>query len=409
MTAIVDGLIATGATFEAVADEARSLGYRLRERRLKPPLAGSVFVDSAGRLHRIRYALLGWVASIDGDSKLHLTRWRKAFAVGGYVLEPERADYNLAVQWFALTLVVVARLLLVMLVSILGQLSDLTLAPLWILTALILASTTYTSITLIHRSQWHDLEAALDAMAPDWIPRLSRDVGGRILAVTTLLGMLILDRLLELSPAIWVVGIGFLFLDLMPTRHFQQAKALTLAPEVRTARAPRQLMAQLTMLLQVVGPGVYVLKTQFPERLLAASENLVRAGEPLTVLGPEAEFLPGTLRSNFAWDASDIGEYHFSNLMDLVGFPHWKARFGGSLNYQIGPNNQGLSSSEASALQVARALAQGADTLILVDALAPMSADRQMQLLNRLAAANCRVLVFSSVSDLWDSDVIDLD
>jgi hypothetical protein len=98
MTAIVDGLIATGATFEAVADEARSLGYRLKERRLKPPFAGSVFVDSTGRLHRIRYAVLGWVASIDGDSKLHLTRWRKAFAVGGYVLEPERADYNLTVH-----------------------------------------------------------------------------------------------------------------------------------------------------------------------------------------------------------------------------------------------------------------------------------------------------------------------
>jgi len=44
-----------------------------------------------------------------------------------------------------------------------------------------------------------------------------------------------------------------------------------------------------------------------------------------------------------------------------------------------------------------------------VDALAPMSADRQMELLNRLAAASCRVFVFSSVSDLWDSDVIDLD
>ena len=66
MTAIVDGLIATGATFEAVADEARSLGYRLKERRLRPPLAGSVFVDSAGRLHRIRYALLGEIpAPID--------------------------------------------------------------------------------------------------------------------------------------------------------------------------------------------------------------------------------------------------------------------------------------------------------------------------------------------------------
>ena len=82
---------------------------------------------------------------------------------------------------------------------------------------------------------------------------------------------------------------------------------------------------------------------------------------------------------------------------------------GGSLNYQIGPDNQGLSSSEAAALQVARALAQGADTLILVDALASMSADRQMELLNRLAAANRRILVYSSVSDLWEGEVIELD
>ena len=34
MTAILDGLIATG-NFEAVADEAGSLGYRLKERRVK--------------------------------------------------------------------------------------------------------------------------------------------------------------------------------------------------------------------------------------------------------------------------------------------------------------------------------------------------------------------------------------
>ena len=50
MTAILDGLIATGATFEAVADEAGSLGYRLKERRVKPPVAGSIFVDQTGLL-----------------------------------------------------------------------------------------------------------------------------------------------------------------------------------------------------------------------------------------------------------------------------------------------------------------------------------------------------------------------
>ena len=88
---------------------------------------------------------------------------------------------------------------------------------------------------------------------------------------------------------------------------------------------------------------------------------------------------------------------------------HWRERFQDSLNYQIGPDNQGLSSSEAAALAVARALAQGADTLIFVDALAPLSADRQMELLNRLSFANCRIFVFSSVSDLWEGDFIELD
>ena len=408
MTAILDGLIATGATFEAVADEAGSLGYRLKERRVKPPVAGSIFVDQTGLLHRIRYRCFGWIVSIDGDTRLHLIRWKKAFAVGGYILEPDVADYTLAVQWLAIALVVFARLLLVILVSILQQVDDVTLAPLWILIGLILASTTYTSITLIHRSQWNDLEAALATMAPDWIPRLSRDVGGRVLALATIIGMLILDLILALSAAIWVVGVGFLFLDLMPTRHFKQARALTHAPLVRTIREPSQVMARLKYLLSVSGQGVHVLKTNALKPYSLRVSNW-SGGEPITVLGPEAEFLPGTLRSNFAWDASEIGDYHFSNLMELIGLQHWRKRFGGSLNYQIGPDNQGLSSSEAAALQVARALAQGADTLILVDALASMSADRQMELLNRLAAANRRIFVYSSVSDLWEGEVIELD
>ena len=318
MTATLDGFIATGATFEAVADKAESLGYQLRERRLKPPVSGSVFVDQNGLLQRVRYQLFGWVMSVDGDSKIHIIRWRKAITVGGYVLEPEVADYRLTIQWIALTLVVLARLLLLLLVSIPGQVNDLSLTPLWILTALILASTTYTSITLIHRSQWRDLEAALDAMAPDWIPRLSRDVGGRILACCTILGMLMLDSVLQLSTSIWVVGLGFLFLDLMPTRHFKQARAITQKPRVRIEREPRKMMDELLELLHLKGSGVHVLRTQVPEILLRASEELVRQGQPITVLGPESEFLPGTLRSNFAWDASDEGEYHFANLMEFA-------------------------------------------------------------------------------------------
>ena len=234
MTATLDCFIATGATFEAVADEVESLGYQLRERRLKPLASGSIFVDQHGLLQRVRYQPLGWIMSIDGDSKMHVIQWRKAFTVGGYVLEPGVADHRLTIQWLAFDFSGPRAVTLVLLVSILGQVNDLSLTPLWILTALILASTTYTSITLIHRSQWRDLEVALDAMAPDWIPRLSRDVGGRILACCTVLGMLVLDSVLHLSASIWVVGLGFLFLDLMPTRHFKQARAITQKPRVRS-------------------------------------------------------------------------------------------------------------------------------------------------------------------------------
>ena len=256
--------------------------------------------------------------------ELHLIRWKKAFAVGGYILEPDVADHTLAVQWLAIALVVFARLLLVILVSILQQVDDVTLAPLWILIGLILASTTYTSITLIHRSQWNDLEAALATMAPDWIPRLSRDVGGRVLALATIIGMLILDLILALSAAIWVVGVGFLFLDLMPTGHFKRGKSADPCTAGAYDSGTESGYVRLKYLLSVSGQGVHVLKTNTPEILLFASEQLVRGGEPITVLGPDAEFLPGTLRSNFAWDASEIGDYHFSNLMELIGLQHWR-------------------------------------------------------------------------------------
>ena len=41
-----------------------------------------------------------------------------------------------------------------------------------------------------------------------------------------------LDSVLQLSTSIWVVGLGFLFLDLMPTRHFKQARAIAQKPRV---------------------------------------------------------------------------------------------------------------------------------------------------------------------------------
>ena len=407
MTATLDGLIATGATFEAIADAADAHGYYLRPRQTTPPNVGSVFVDTDGRIQRVRRRGLGWVMAIDGASRVRLIRWARE-CISGMVLEPVQADPEPPVQWFALTLVVLARLLLVMLVGVFVQL-DAPMGPLWMLTALILAATTYTSISMIHRAQWPDLLTALDSMAPDWVPRLSRDVGGRRLALATVLGMLIMDLLLQLSPVVWVVILGFVILDVMPTRHFQQARALTATPRVQTHAYPKRLARQLSARLKTTGSGITVLRSRHPEQLLEAAEYLVDTGAQITVLGPEAEFLPGTLRSNFAWDVSEVADYHFANLMQLVGLPHWKSRFGGSLEYQIGPNNQGLSSSEAACLQIARALAQGAETLILVDALAPLAAARQRDILENLSQANCRILVYSSVSDCWEDAAIELD
>jgi hypothetical protein len=407
MTATLDGLIATGATFEAIVDAATDLGYHLKERHAKPPKVGAVFVDSGGRIQRIRRRWLGWVMSVDGESRVSVFRWASRGA-SAMVLEPEAAAPDPPVQWFALTLVVVARLLLVMLTGVLLQL-EVAMGPLWVLTALILAAATYTSITLIHRAQWPDLLMALDVMAPDWIPRLSRDVGGRRLAIATIVGMAGVDLMLDVSEVVWIVVLGFVVLDVMPTRHFRQARALTTQPKVLTRAHPARLARHLKWLLSTQGVGVTVLTVRRPETLLDAAEHLVDAGESITVLGPDAEFLPGTLRSNFAWDVSEVADYHFANLMQLVGLPHWRERFGGSLEYQIGPHNQGLSSSEAACLQIARALAQGAETLVLVDALAPLSAMRQRQILDNLGQAQCRILVYSSVSDCWEDHAVELD
>ncbi|MDB4021239.1 hypothetical protein N8Z80_06760 [Litorivicinus sp.] len=408
MTALLDGLIATGATFEAVANEACALGYRLTEGSQSPPKSGTIFVDQYGNLNRVRACFLGCILCVDGSSKVRFFHWQ-SIVVGSLILEPQQKHRSFSVHWFALILVVVSRLFLLVLVSMSTDLESVALIPLWILTSLIIVSATYTSITLIHRAQWSGLALALDAMAPDWIPRLSRDVGGKMHAFGTVLGALMLHAALGLSDVVWVILLGFLFLDLMPTRHFQQARALIRSPKISVQGTPDGLVKQLGKIIRTRGDGVHVLTTVAPEVMLLAAEELVRNGSPITVLGPEAEFLPGTLRTNFAWDSSEVGEYHFSNLMEIVGIARWDIRFGGSLEYRIGPNNRGLSSSEAACLQIARALAQGAETLILVDALAPLAAVRQREILDRVVGSGCRVFVYSSVSDLWGDDVISLD
>ncbi len=408
MTAALDGLMATGASFEAIADAATALDYRLVSKPAKPPKIGTVFIDRSGEIRRVRGRFVGWVLTVNGDSVLALSRWSRLRA-SGVVLEPSASEGAFSLPWLGLSLVVIARLVLAAMMAIVIHADADDLGPLWMVTALILAAATYTSVTLVHRAQWHDLALALQSMAPDWIPRLSRDVGGRVLAFYTVLGFAALSIWVELPLGVWAVLAGFLALDLLPTRHFRLAQPLANAPKVMTQAPPRRLMRRLKHLIDTDAYGLSIWHTQTPEQVLAAAEQWVREGQPWTVLGPDAEFLPGTLRSNFAWDASEIADYHFENLMELVGLSHWRTRFGGRLDYQIGPENAGLSSSEAAALQIARALAQGAETLILIDALSPLSAERQLALLDRLAAARIRVCVVSSVSDLWGRDGIDLD
>ena len=108
MTATLDGLIATGATFEAIADEAAGLGYHLKERQAKPPKIGAVFIDHQGQIQRVRKRWLGWVMAVDGASRVSVFRWASPYA-SGMVLEPEVPDPDQPVHWFALTLVVIAR------------------------------------------------------------------------------------------------------------------------------------------------------------------------------------------------------------------------------------------------------------------------------------------------------------
>lgn len=408
MRASLDGLIATQASFEVIAEKAMHLGYRLVAKTQKPPLVGSFLLSPEGEIQRIRFRFFDWVICINSTARHLSYRWKANQELGALILEPDRPYLGFSLHWVALALITLSRCLLVLLSSVLTSLAHQSILPLWIVMALILGAVTYTSITLIHRAQWNDLNDALDIMAPDWIPRLSRQVGSLPLTVATVVAIVAVDQIFNLQSEIWILVIAFILLDLMPTRRFRQAKALVLNPKIMMQRSPRRMMQRLEILFDTRPAGVYVLDTVAPETLLRASEQLVREGAPISVLGPDIEFLEGTLRSNFAWDDSESADFHFENLMTLVGFDHWRQRFG-NLDYRIGESNAGLSSSEAAILQVARAMAQSAETLILVDALAPLSSDRQRELLQRLNCSKCRFFVYSSVSDLWEVDAYDID
>lgn len=408
MTAVLKGLIATDASFEAVAEEAIQQGYQLSIKQNTLPKNGSLFVASSGNIERVRFRCLGWVISTDLRARHSFYRWRTDQNVGALILEPERSEALIVLHWVAIFLITLSRCLLVLLTSVLASVPNQPITPLWIVMALILGAVTYTSITLIHRAQWSGLIDALDAMAPDWIPRLSPYVGSTALSFITVVVIFSLYKIFNLRLEIWLIVIAFLLIDLAPTRHFRQAKSLVLNPKIFVERSPRRMMRRLRILFSTKAHGVHVISTETPETLLRASEQLVREGVPISVLGPDAEFLPGTLRKNFAWDWSDSADFHFENLMILIGFDEWRERFG-SLDYQIGTSNAGLSSYEAAILQIARAMAQGSETLVLVDALAPLSADRQFELIERLNRSECRFFVYSSVADLWGIDIHDID
>lgn len=403
MTLAIDGLLGAETAFDALVERAGELEYRLRRRSKQPPARGSVIVDHNGQLWRVIWSVFGCVGLSNGASQTRLRWWRR-FPTGQLILTPQNADVTRPTAWMAYLLLVLTRLLVVVMATVMSGIRGVDTAGLWVLVGLILMVSTYIATTLIHRAQWPIMVRALEALTPDWLPRLSRDVAGPLPVVSWVLCVFLLDRVWPLAPLAWILVVGLLIFDLLPTRHFRLARPLTQQASPVVRARDRTLEARLREIFLTHDHGVVVLEHVDPGGLLAAAEYWVDQGEPITVLGPTPEFLPGTLRANFAWDASDIGAHHFSVLMELVGLEGWKARFGTDLNYQIGPNNRGLSSSESARLAVARALAQGAEILILVDALAPLSADAQHAVLSRLSSLNLLVVVCSSVQDLWPSD-----
>ena len=400
MTLAIDGLLGADTAFDALVERAGELDYRLLSRAKRPPPRGAVIVDREGRLWRVMWSLFGCVGLTNGASQTRVRWWRR-FPTGQLILTPQQSVETRPSAWMAYILLVMARLLVVVMATVMSGVTGVDTAGLWVLVGLILMVSTYVATTLIHRAQWSTMVRALEALTPDWLPRLSRDVAGPLPVLSWFLCVVLLDRIWPLTSMAWIVVAGLLIFDLLPTRHFRLARPLTpqAAPVVRTR--DRALEARLKEILLTHDRGVVYLDQVEMGGLLAAAEYWVDQGEPITVLGPAPEFLPGTLRANFAWDASDVGAHHFSVLMELVGLEGWKARFGTDLTYQIGPNNRGLSSSESARLAVARALAQGAETLILVDALAPLSAEAQRAVLSRLSSLNLLVVVCSSVQDLW--------
>lgn len=405
MTLAIDGLLGAETAFDALVERAGDLDYRLVARTDGPPQRGSVLMDRHGQLWRVMWSMMGWVSLTNGASQTML-RWWPRFQTGQLVLEPQQPVSQRPIAWMAYLLLVATRFLLVVMATVMSGIEGVDTAGLWMLVGLILMVSTYLATTMIHRAQWSTMVHALEALTPDWMPRLSRDVAGPIPVICWVVGVVLLDQVWPLTPLAWIVVLGLAVFDLLPTRHFRLAKPLTRQAMQVVRGRDRTLEARLKQALLTHDRGLVVLPDVDMSGLLAAAEYWVDRGEPITVLGPAPEFLPGTLRANFAWDASDVGAHHFSVLMELVGLDGWKSRFGTDLNYHIGPNNRGLSTSESARLAVARALAQGAETLVLVDALAPLSAVAQRDVLRRLSALNILVVVCSSVQDLWVEDEV---
>lgn len=400
--------MATGASFEVLAEASVGAGYRLAPTGKRPPKAGSVVIDSAGRNRLVRGRLFGWVRTTGDDALQRWDRWSNR-RFGALLLEPLVAVRSQPVPWTAIALVVGSRLLLLALISVMARANVDGLWMLWVLMGLILATATYTAITLVHRAQWDALAEAMPILAPDWIPRLSRDVGGTWMAGGTLLGYWLFEWLLGAPSMGALMVVAMVVLDVFPPRQVRPVTPVVPRPGARLDVPNRRLKQRICHSVASQHHGLSIWSTSSPERLFSATEALIHDGKPWALLGPDPEFLPGTIRSNFGWDGSDAAGFHCRQLMELVSLPDWEIRFGNRLDYVIGSGHNGLSDSEACLLQLARALAQGAETLILVDALAPLSAERQWQVLDRLQHSALRICVVSSLSDQWGFDVIDLD
>ena len=410
----IDALIATGATLdtlvEVTADDPNNTWTFSSLNKVVPKI-GSIIVLKDGSLARVRGKFFRFLL-LELPSGNRTVVFFNNEKFGSAFIEPNGGFLIKSPPFVAIFFILISRFLLLFLVDRLSNFLEEgflnSVLEIWTLAGIIIMVSTYVALSIIHRSQWQKLATALPELTPDWLPRLSKDIGGVGIAISFSVLVIICHLSFELSSLTLIFGLGFFFLDIMPIRKLPSVISIRRQCRIPSPKKDNKIQLALKRLLMSSSEFPLVLKSDHPERLLLGAEVLVEQGVELTVLGPDPEFLPGTVRDNFAWEESEVADNHFRILMEYVGLDAWRSRFGANLNYRIGHQGQGLASSEAARLAVARALAQGARRLILVDALAALSAHEQWKLCERLVALGCRVVIFSSMSDEFQAESVEI-